>query len=212
MDDVIHMIRIGHPTPRHIRHHAHVSSDPRLGQPERIARCGAWIGYRYAGRRVRRGLGFCDGRGAHIPGCQHGGRSLKKFDGPDLFFNGRGGTGRWGTRAALLVCLAGLVLLPGRAWAEEMPLHRLDFEADRSLPACNQRGDFIAALTSWVRLGVLDPEASRVLEVRVRRLAEGGNRSRFRSRLRSRFRSHSRFRLRRPCRSGFSWGPGSGPS
>ncbi|MDI1450804.1 hypothetical protein QHF85_42585 [Polyangium sp. 6x1] len=53
--------------------------------------------------------------------------------------------------------------------------HRLDFEADRSLPAaCNQPGDFRTALTSWVRPSVLDPAAARVLEVRVKRLPDGG--------------------------------------
>ncbi|TKD13079.1 hypothetical protein [Polyangium fumosum] len=55
-----------------------------------------------------------------------------------------------------------------------MAAHRLDFEADRWPPACNQEEDFSAALSSWVPPMGIDAGAERVLEVRIKRLPDGG--------------------------------------
>ncbi|MDC3960698.1 hypothetical protein [Polyangium jinanense] len=58
--------------------------------------------------------------------------------------------------------------------ADEVPRHRVELTADRSLPGCSNPFDFSAILTNWLPVSTLDPTATRSLVVRIRRLPDGG--------------------------------------
>ncbi|MDI1476427.1 hypothetical protein [Polyangium sp. y55x31] len=58
--------------------------------------------------------------------------------------------------------------------ADEVPRHRVELTADRSLPGCSNPFDFSAILTNWLPVSTLDPTATRALVVRIRRLPDGG--------------------------------------
>ncbi|MDI1451879.1 hypothetical protein [Polyangium sp. 6x1] len=60
------------------------------------------------------------------------------------------------------------------AAADEVPRHRVELTADRSLLGCSNQFDFSAILTNWLPVSTLDPTATRALVVRIRRLPDGG--------------------------------------
>ncbi|MRG98628.1 hypothetical protein [Polyangium spumosum] len=68
----------------------------------------------------------------------------------------------------------------GSAWsssalaADELPHHRVELTADRTLPGCANAFEFTAILTNWVPVSTIDPTAARALVVRIRRLPDGG--------------------------------------
>ena len=78
--------------------------------------------------------------------------------------------------AAVAVGVAAL----GLAWssvalaADELPHHRVELTADRTLPGCSNAVEFKAILTNWVPVSTIDPTATRALVVRIRRLPDGG--------------------------------------
>lgn len=65
------------------------------------------------------------------------------------------------------------LLAPRAALAQGIPHHRLDFEADRGLPYCNDLGGFLAIITTLVPLTTFEAPAERKLIVRIRRAPDG---------------------------------------
>jgi len=64
-------------------------------------------------------------------------------------------------------------VLPREAHAADLPRHRLDFGADRSLPLCNQSLEFLGIISNWMSDTVFNPPAARSLVVRIRRARDG---------------------------------------
>ncbi|MDI1484663.1 hypothetical protein [Polyangium sp. y55x31] len=83
----------------------------------------------------------------------------------------RGLGGRFGVGGCTVVVA---LIWPSSSFAaDEVPRHRVDLTADRSLPGCSNPFDFSAILTNWLPVSTLDPTATRTLVVRIRRLPDG---------------------------------------
>ncbi|MDC0748665.1 hypothetical protein [Polyangium mundeleinium] len=77
-------------------------------------------------------------------------------------------------RVAVGTFALGLTLASSAVAADEMPHHRVELTADRTLPGCADAFEFKALLTNWVPVSTIDPTATRALVVRIRRLPDGG--------------------------------------